>query len=1271
MTRHVVSLATVALLALSSWRLIADDDVPATTLFQPDVRFLTENADPETAPPSDKPASQDETAVARAARFKKLLRFEADGDMHWLWDTQFAYPTGIAKLEADYDRCLDEERYQDGEKLAAELLAMHKAAPQHILLSVWEFEASLCRRAVEKELGAGPSRRQAVAKLRWKRIEDLAQAEAKRPANNPAAAGGGLPGAGAGGFAEAGSSSGGGAGLSGGSGAVAAADPAIPLLYLFLRALNCAARHDDNIADEINRGVKAVMDNVSVSIPVSENTLEVNNPLIFRGKTNFYWHSQRSALRDVPDDALLYRELVNFKTDNHWVISPIAAGGPFRKSQLGTHEAALLVLRRARNLETQELIVTALKKLFPSETIEVHVVNDRPILRAVLRNSVHESLIVSIVEAISVHRAQQNGGVLNQMTITRDPNDIPQGDEKLELLGDDTEGLRQILAKLYPKEHIEVHVLPDKNGVVLRGRLSKPEYAQQVFDIAKTSYGRVLYQMTPDLRVHAAAEKASSANALTKRAAPADEATTPVAGNRPSTKTSSGDVEASETIGNATIIRMTHPDIEGGVVEELRAKFGSRAKILFGPRLDSISVEAAPQVIEEVRAAVKAMEPKKTFNPLSVLMGGGGTQEGSMNAPRVASIPTTDVQEAALDREARELAMKFRVAKLDQQAALRRQLEQLTERHFDQRQERRQREIDDLAHRVDVLRVTHQRRGQNRATVIQQRVQDLLDPNADLRWDELQTNEDSSTNASRRVGTAHQGDAGGNPFGGAEKRVGSAHPTTTTATPTAASSAEPTFDGTAYSEWLKMLDTERKPEKLAAAMDACSRLASPADVPRIVRSIIAAAEPFETAETSERMNVLSTGCRGLGRLLNSDTAHGTDFVFAEVQSRIDNGSFIGTHGVVCLFLSALGSGESLVNTDAPIPSLQVHAAPIIAALLRHHAALKQFDPRLADAATGVWMLSKAPIDDFEGLRPFVMKGFESRIVANGRYWPWRSLKSREYAVQLPEIVTILTEQFDKKPDVLVRDLGALGPLAEPAVPKLVARLVTVWKSREKTDRATAAGRWWPGSDSDSDGTWESQMGFVFDAIQKIGPQAKAAVPILKELLSICPAGQDGDNVRRHRHGMKSAINDTLRAIGDTADVGGPETPPLLSDFSHLTTIWKLTSSQPGQTIEGIRMSVGRVVEFSGKQQVAAEIIGLIGCGTNYRSYVIDESTTPKQITLVDKDIQDFQQFGIYELKGDRLKIEFAQPGLARPTEFATDPEKLPEGHVLLEFERDR
>ena len=229
---------------------------------------------------------------------------------------------------------------------------------------------------------------------------------------------------------------------------------------------------------------------------------------------------------------------------------------------------------------------------------------------------------------------------------------------------------------------------------------------------------------------------------------------------------------------------MTHPDIEGVVVDELRTKFGARAKIGFGPRLDSISVEATPQVIEEVRAAVKVMEPKTTFDPLAVLMGGGGVQDGSVQAPRVASVRPTDPQEAALGRAARELAMKFRMAKLDEQTALRRELEQLTERHFDQRQQRRQAEIDELAHRMDVLRVTHHRRQQNKAAVIQQRIQDLLAPNADLRWDEAKNNSSSLPDSFRRVDSAHQSDPSSNLFESAEKivtatekMVGTAHPT--------------------------------------------------------------------------------------------------------------------------------------------------------------------------------------------------------------------------------------------------------------------------------------------------------------------------------------------------------------------------------------------------------------------------------------------------------------------------------------------------------------
>ena len=633
-------------------------------------------------------------------------------------------------------------------------------------------------------------------------------------------------------------------------------------------------------------------------------------------------------------------------------------------------------------------------------------------------------------------------------------------------------------------------------------------------------------------------------------------------------------------------------------------------------------------------------------------------------APAVAPTAPTDVQEAALDREARQLAMKFRTAKLDEQPALRRQLEQLTERHFEQRQQRRQREIDDLGQRLDKLRVTHHRRQENKATVIQQRIQDLLDPNADLRWDEPRTNEVSNPNASSRVGTAHPPEGVANAIEDKSGTVGTAHPT-------AASPVEPTFDGTPYSQWLKMLETERKPEKLASAMEACSRLVVKGDEQRIVRSIIAGGQMFEASEAAnDRNTVFSAGHAGLRRLLNEVSAERSEIVAEELLACVSDPRFGESSEFVGEFFTSLAYSRPMATA-----SLKSRTPAMIAALVRQDAASKDFNPKLAGTATAIWFVAKQPINDFEGLKPLVLKGYENAVEENKIMSlrpdlqsvdaPWWALHF--YADQVPEIVTILGRHFDKHPDAIVEVLRAIGPAAEPTVPKLIERLVAIWKSHEEMDRATAAGRGSP----DRDFAWQNRMGFVFDALQKIGPQAKSAVPILKEFLSICPADQDGDNVRQHRHWMKSAINDALRAIGDTADNTGTETPPVLSDFSHLTTIWKLTSSQPGRAIQGIRMSVGRVVEFSGPRGPQDEIIRLVGCGTNPRSYVIDESTTPKQITLLDKDRKDYQQFGIYELKGDRLKIEFAKPGLPRPKEFSADRDKLTEGHVLLEFERDR
>ena len=66
---------------------------------------------------------------------------------------------------------------------------------------------------------------------------------------------------------------------------------------------------------------------------------------------------------------------------------------------------------------------------------------------------------------------------------------------------------------------------------------------------------------------------------------------------------------------------------------------------------------------------------------------------------------------------------------------------------------------------------------------------------------------------------------------------------------------------------------------------------------------------------------------------------------------------------------------------------------------------------------------------------------------------------------------------------------------------------------------------------------------------------------------------------------------------------------------------------------------------------------------------INDTVSPRQIDLIHEQ-GERTQLGIYELSGNRLKIEIAKTGKPRPKEFSPGKDKLPEGDTLLEFERD-
>jgi hypothetical protein len=94
-----------------------------------------------------------------------------------------------------------------------------------------------------------------------------------------------------------------------------------------------------------------------------------------------------------------------------------------------------------------------------------------------------------------------------------------------------------------------------------------------------------------------------------------------------------------------------------------------------------------------------------------------------------------EAQNLALDRQAEELAQKFKGTEGPEQPAIREELEKLTAMHFELRQTLQQRELQGLESRLEKLKETMRQRGQMRAAIIHKRVDDLLEVKTPLDWE--------------------------------------------------------------------------------------------------------------------------------------------------------------------------------------------------------------------------------------------------------------------------------------------------------------------------------------------------------------------------------------------------------------------------------------------------------------------------------------------------------------------------------------------------------
>ncbi|MBS0205125.1 MAG: hypothetical protein JSS49_19650 [Planctomycetes bacterium] len=713
--------------------------------------------------------------------------------------------------------------------------------------------------------------------------------------------------------------------------------------------------------------------------------------------------------------------------------------------------------------------------------------------------------------------------------------------------------------------------------------------------------------------------------------------------------------------------------VRDDAVKALRDQFGNSVKLWIDPVTRSIIVIASEATHQQVatvvermnqqvhgaRSADEARRAKELLLKYPVRRGEDLGPDGPAIIPEnAAALPPTDSPpgdsaiemmtgmmsgmgnrgatpdelDRKLDREARQLALRLRSASPTESPVLRQELEELTQRHFDLRQRNRKQEIDELGSRVDKLRLSHLRREQNKSEVIQRRIQELLDPNADLRWDE------SSAPAPGVSGPAP---------GNISNMEGS------TTLDSAPDSIDPlvtlvrnpgTFDGVPYAQWLTLLETERKPGKLALAIEACSRLASNDDEHRIAQGILRAVHLFEAAEDEERDVVWLPAVQGLYRLPAAVVAD--ELIRALRQHDRDHGLF------PAFFLSQ----DSQISTRIAATHKDQE---LIAELLKVSASEAAHANQFLAAACRIWQSTDRPLDDYEGLRPAIVKLIDEGL-STDRSWQIVVDAVVTKDPQLPDL-SLKLWKYHVNSDVY-RYIGRMKQRAEPVVPHIVNSFVVNWRiEEEKRLSLPPVGRLMQHRSP-------SQFSIVqIQTLGEIGVGSKGW-QLLSELNSI----------RMNLSSRERAVLDAAMAMfhGDR-EVNSPTM--LLSDFTMISGSWRLKGYRNGEVPPDYRLTFNRSVGSIERADASPKLELPNGAGDLFthfggQKFEFDTKSSPKKITLINQGFgiasPETRHVGIYVLTPTTLRLQFAvdrnQPP---PAELATPTSLIPEGQFLLEFVR--
>lgn len=681
----------------------------------------------------------------------------------------------------------------------------------------------------------------------------------------------------------------------------------------------------------------------------------------------------------------------------------------------------------------------------------------------------------------------------------------------------------------------------------------------------------------------------------------------------------------------------------------------------------AVTSAEAQQVLAEIKSTAADLAYPATSSQRTVTIYGTGsnglTGRITLDADQ-QSVSLTRRDDTSMDRLARQLAQKYLSANAAEQPALREELTDLTERHFNLRQAERQRDIDEISMRLEKLRASHQQRQQHKSEVIERRIQDLLDTNSDF-W----TGE--SHNAKRSTAPAQAAiDAGARPkpatvspaSNGPQENPLPGRDTVTTAG--TATGAERTFDGVPYAQWVQMLETERKASKLAMAIDACSRLVKPEDQIRIAHLIIAAAQSFEAGDYAEWTKVWETSWEGLGRLRPDVVASELLAAIRAPESTPDARRYQGR--TLAEKLSAK-TRESMLQQSPKIidelVQLQQNGGPGVDWLLA--------------GASVLWRDLGRPLDDYPNLRmqmiQMIDEGFGS--AGPGQIQPirheWQIVAETliAKAPTTPDLALKLMKHAGKNVYV-IRMIGELGRHAEPVVPLLVEHFVANWNAYERASRLAEPDI----SFTRAAPEVPERCRDVIAALGKIGVGEKGAI-LLRDLRLILPASRTRFSLPREMR---------LSPLAEIVDAALPHwvlpsndaMPLILNDNTMITGTWHLSAGLPSasnlmlrfdpQTVQ-VPRSVGKGLFLTEEGQKLGD------------RFEIDPSAAVKQISFFDvtgprganqKELPGTRRDGIYELTGTKLRFQLANPGQPRPTAFVKDRADLAPGEVLLEFERE-